>query len=70
MEITKDIKYVGVNDYDIELFEGQYAVQNGMAQISSSKNLTFIQEEVHVKSAIDEQSRAQLEALAKALVVD
>ncbi len=34
------------------------------------KNLTFIQEEVHVKSAIDEQSRAQLEALAKALVVD
>lgn len=70
MEITKDIKYVGVNDYDIELFEGQYAVQNGMAQLSSSKNLTFIQEEVHVKSAIDEQSRAQLEALAKALVVD
>ena len=70
MEITKDIKYVGVNDHDIELFEGQYAVQNGMAQLSSSKNLTFIQEEVHVKSAIDEQSRAQLEALAKALVVD
>ena len=70
MEITKDIKYVGVNDYDIELFECQYAVQNGMAQLSSSKNLTFIQEEVHVKSAIDEQSRAQLEALAKALVVD
>ena len=70
MEITKDIKYVGVNDYDIELLEGQYAVQNGMAQLSSSKNLTFIQEEVHVKSAIDEQSRAQLEALAKALVVD
>ena len=31
MEITKDIKYVGVNDYDIELFEGQYAVQNVMA---------------------------------------
>ena len=67
MEITKDIKYVGVNDYDIELFD---AVENGMAQLSSSKNLTFIQEEVHVKSAIDEQSRAQLEALAKALVVD
>mgnify|MGYP003274028561 CR=1 FL=1 len=38
--------------------------------LSSSKNLIFIQEEVHVKSAIDEQSRAQLEALAKALVVD
>ena len=26
MEITKDIKYVGVNDYDIELFEGLYGI--------------------------------------------
>lgn len=31
MEITKDIKYVGVNDHDIDLFEGQYIVENGMA---------------------------------------
>lgn len=31
MEITNDIKYVGVNDYDIDLFEGQYVVENGMA---------------------------------------
>ena len=31
MEITKDILYVGVNDYEIDLFEGQYAVPNGMA---------------------------------------
>ena len=31
MEITKDIKYVGVNDHDIDLFEGQYVVENGMA---------------------------------------
>ncbi|MGN0585809.1 MAG: FprA family A-type flavoprotein [Oscillospiraceae bacterium] len=30
MEITKDIKYVGVNDRDIDLFEGQYVVPNGM----------------------------------------
>ena len=29
--ITKDIKYVGVNDHEIDLFEGQYAVPNGMA---------------------------------------
>ena len=31
MEITKDIKYVGVNDHRIDLFEGQYVVPNGMA---------------------------------------
>ena len=31
MEITKDIKYVGVNDHQVDLFEGQYVVPNGMA---------------------------------------
>ncbi len=31
MNITKDIKYIGVNDHEIDLFEGQYAVPNGMA---------------------------------------
>lgn len=31
MEITKDIHYIGVNDRDIDLFEGQYTVENGMA---------------------------------------
>lgn len=31
MFITNDIKYVGVNDHDIDLFEGQYVVENGMA---------------------------------------
>ncbi|MDD7735453.1 MAG: FprA family A-type flavoprotein [Bacilli bacterium] len=31
MKITKDIKYIGVNDHDIDLFEGQYVVENGMA---------------------------------------
>lgn len=30
MNITKDIKYIGVNDHQIELFEGQYKVPNGM----------------------------------------
>ena len=29
--ITNDILYVGVNDRDIDLFEGQYIVPNGMA---------------------------------------
>ena len=31
MEITTDIVYVGVNDHDIDLFEGQYVVPRGMA---------------------------------------
>ena len=31
MEITNDIQYVGVNDHDLDLFEGQYVVENGMA---------------------------------------
>ena len=31
MEITNDIFYVGVNDHDVDLFEGQYIVPNGMA---------------------------------------
>lgn len=31
MDITNDIKYVGVNDHEIDLFEGQYIVPNGMA---------------------------------------
>ena len=31
MTITKDIRYIGVNDHQVDLFEGQYVVPNGMA---------------------------------------
>ena len=31
MNVTKDIRYIGVNDHTIDLFEGQYVVPNGMA---------------------------------------
>lgn len=31
MRITEDIRYIGVNDHKIDLFEGQYDVPNGMA---------------------------------------
>ena len=31
MNISNDIRYIGVNDHDIDLFEGQYLVENGMA---------------------------------------
>lgn len=31
MQITSDIRYVGVNDHEVDLFEGQYVVPNGMS---------------------------------------
>ena len=31
MIITNDIRYIGVNDHETDLFEGQYIVPNGMA---------------------------------------
>ncbi|MBQ1516708.1 MAG: flavin reductase [Clostridia bacterium] len=31
MKITNDIRYIGVNDHNVDLFEGQYDVPNGMA---------------------------------------
>ncbi len=36
--------------------------------LSEAKNLTFVEDEVHIKSALDSESTAQLEKLAKALV--
>ena len=45
MIITKDIKYVGVNDNKIDLFEGQYIVPNGISYnsyiISDEKNVVM-----------------------------
>jgi len=44
-EISGDIKYVGVNDHDIDLFEGQYVVPRGMAYnsylVKDEKTLVF-----------------------------
>src|SRR5699024_4286897 len=49
MEITKDILYVGVNDHEVDLFEGQYTVPNGMAY-----NSYLIQDEkVAVMDSVD-----------------
>ena len=31
MHITNDIRYIGVNDHEVDLFEGQYVVPNGIA---------------------------------------
>lgn len=49
MHITDDIKYIGVNDKDIDLFEGQYIVPNGMAYNS----YVIIDEKVAVMDTVD-----------------
>ena len=49
MEITKDIIYVGVNDHDVDLFEGHYIVPEGMAYNSYLIN----DEKVAVMDSVD-----------------
>ena len=47
--ITKDIIYVGVNDHDVDLFEGQYIVPNGMAYNS----YVIMDERIAVMDTVD-----------------
>lgn len=49
MEITNDIKYAGVNDHEIDLFEGQYIVENGMAYNS----YVILDEKIAVFDTVD-----------------
>lgn len=49
MNITDDIKYIGVNDHDIDLFEGQYIVPNGMAYNS----YVILDEKIAVMDTVD-----------------
>ena len=49
MKITNDIKYVGVNDHEIDLFEGQYVVENGMAYNS----YVIIDQKIAVVDTVD-----------------
>ena len=49
MTVTKDIRYVGVNDHEIDLFEGQYVVPNGMAYNS----YVILDEKIAVMDAVD-----------------
>ena len=49
MYITKDIRYVGVNDHEVDLFEGQYVVPNGMAYNS----YVILDEKIAVMDAVD-----------------
>ena len=49
MKVTNDIRYVGVNDHKIDLFEGQYVVPNGMAYNS----YVILDQKVAVMDTVD-----------------
>ena len=49
MKVTNDIRYIGVNDHNIDLFEGQYVVPNGMAYNSYA----IIDEKIAVMDTVD-----------------
>lgn len=49
MEITNNVKYVGVNDHQVNLFEGQYQVPNGMAYNS----YIILDEKIAVMDTVD-----------------
>lgn len=49
MFVTEDIRYIGVNDHDVDLFEGQYNVENGM----SYNSYVILDEKVAVMDTVD-----------------
>ena len=49
MTITNDIKYIGVNDHQVDLFEGQYVVPNGMAYNSYA----IMDEKIAIMDTVD-----------------
>lgn len=55
MTITSDIKYIGVNDHNIDLFEGIYRVPNGMAYNS----YVILDEKIAVLDTVDEEFTCQ-----------
>ena len=64
MTITNDIKYIGVNDHKIDLFEGQYVVPNGMAYNS----YVILDEKIAVMDTVDRNfTHEWLDNLQKAL---
>ncbi len=49
MKITNDVKYIGVNDHNIDFFEGQYTVPNGM----SYNSYAIIDEKIAIMDSVD-----------------
>jgi len=50
MTITRDIKYIGVNDHTVDLFEGQYVVPNGM----SYNSYAILDEKIAIMDTVDQ----------------
>lgn len=50
MQITNEIKYVGVNDHKIDLFEGQFIVPNGM----SYNSYVILDDKIAVMDSVDQ----------------
>ena len=50
MYITNDIRYIGVNDHEVDLFEGQYPVPNGIAYNS----YVILDEKIAVMDTVDQ----------------
>ena len=64
MKITDDIRYIGVNDHAIDLFEGQYVVPNGM----SYNSYAILDEKIAIMDTVDARFRHEwLDAMEKAL---
>ena len=64
MKIGNDIYYVGVNDHQIDLFEGQYVVPNGM----SYNSYVIMDEKIAVMDTVDANFKDEwLENVAKVL---
>ncbi|MCI8884834.1 MAG: MBL fold metallo-hydrolase [Dorea sp.] len=49
MDITNDIRYAGVNDHEVDLFEGQYVVKNGM----SYNSYVILDDKIAVMDTVD-----------------
>ena len=50
MTITQDIRYIGVNDHQVDLFEGQYVVPNGM----SYNSYAIVDEKIAIMDTVDQ----------------
>ena len=66
MKITNDIRYVGVNDHNVDLFEGQYVVPNGM----SYNSYVILDEKVAVMDTVDQHFGEEWLGNIRALLAD
>ena len=66
MKITNDIVYVGVNDHKVDLFEGQFAVPNGM----SYNSYVILDAKISVMDSVDRHFGDEWLANIKAVLGD